>query len=94
MKKIVILILIAALIASLHHLNPSFENHVNQIISDSVGTDTTDALAEKIIEKLDYKDLFIFSFTQTKDKFEFKSIGATNKVYVLDKKWVATLNKR
>lgn len=94
MKKIVIVIIFAGLIAYLHYLNPSFENHVNQFISDSVSTHTTDGLSEKIIEKLDYKDFFIFSFTQTKDILEIKSIGGMNKVYVLDDKWVGALNKR
>lgn len=91
MKKIVILILFAALTAYLHRLNPGFEDHINQIISDSVSADATDGLAEKIITKLDYKDFYIFSFTQTKDKLEFKSIGAMRNVYVLDKKWMTTL---
>jgi hypothetical protein len=94
MKKIFYLILFAALIAYLHHTNPNLEAHVNQIISDSVKTDKIENLSDKISKKLDYKDFYILSITQTKDLLEFKTIGTTNKVFVLDKKLIANLKLR
>ena len=94
MKKIFYLSLFVALIAYLHHLNPNFEAHVNQIISDSVTADKIENLSDKISEKLDYKNFYVFSITQTKDLLEFKTVGTTNKVFVLDKKLIANLKIR
>lgn len=93
-KKIFYLILFAALIAYLHHTNPNFEAHVNQIMSDSVTTDKIENLSDKISKKLDCRDFYILSITQTKDLLEFKTLGAINKVFVLDKNWIVNLNKR
>ena len=94
MKKIFYVILFAVPIAYLHHTNPNFEAHVNQIISDSVKTDKIENLSDKISEKLDYKDFYILSITQTKDLLEFKTVATTNKVFVLDKKLIANLKIR
>ncbi|MFC1887008.1 hypothetical protein ACFLZM_08120 [Thermodesulfobacteriota bacterium] len=87
MKKLIIVI--ALIVAGLHYINPTVEEHKNKISASF--PEYIDVKDEKVLDKiwkdLKYIDIFVCSATQSRWKNTLVSVGITRFVLVVDDRW-------
>ena len=94
MKSKVIIIIVAAIIFMLYRTNPTFDDHVSMITSEYLKSDSAaEEPKEKISKALDYSNFLILSVTKDKSILAVVSIGAMNRVKILDAKWAGSALK-
>lgn len=95
MKNKLIFLFVVGIIFILSRLNPSFDDHVSMISSDSAKSSSASEESDaKIREGLDYKNFIILSVTQEKGKLSLITVGVVKKVMVVDDEWAKkSINK-